>query len=221
MGFIPKYFYFCKPNHTTTMDASNGNTTRDKLIETAKELFLTKGVDRVGVREIATKAGINLSLMNYYFRSKEMLFEAIFEMLVNEKAIVLKQILDSDKPLEEKIKSYVYTYIDILIDDPLLVSFVLSVIHRNNEKIANMKAIFNLYNTDIFSAQLRREVELGRIKPIDSEQFYVSMISLILFPFSIKPLIGDRNKLDERATKLFLVERKKEVYEMLIASIRI
>jgi AcrR family transcriptional regulator len=203
------------------MDASNGNTTRDKLIETAKELFLTKGVDRVGVREIATKAGINLSLMNYYFRSKEMLFEAIFEMLVNEKAIVLKQILDSDKPLEEKIKSYVYTYIDILIDDPLLVSFVLSVIHRNNEKIANMKAIFNLYNTDIFSAQLRREVELGRIKPIDSEQFYVSMISLILFPFSIKPLIGDRNKLDERATKLFLVERKKAVYEMLIASIRI
>lgn len=221
MGFIPKYFYFCKPNHTTNMDASNGNTTRDKLIETAKELFLTKGVDRVGVREIATKAGINLSLMNYYFRSKEMLFEAIFEMLVNEKAIVLKQILDSDKPLEEKIKSYVYTYIDILIDDPLLVSFVLSVIHRNNEKIANMKAIFNLYNTDIFSAQLRREVELGRIKPIDSEQFYVSMISLILFPFSIKPLIGDRNKLDERATKLFLVERKKAVYEMLIASIRI
>lgn len=203
------------------MDASSGNTTREKLIETAKELFLTKGVDRVGVREIATKAGINLSLMNYYFRSKEMLFEAIFEMLINEKAVGLKQILDSDKPLEEKIKDYVYSYIDILIDDPLLVSFVLSVIHRNNDKIANMKAIFNLYNTDSFAAQLRNEVELGKIRPIDPEQFYVSMISLILFPFSIKPLIADRNKLDERATKLFLVERKRAVYEMLIASIRL
>jgi len=203
------------------MDASTGNTTREKLIETAKELFLTKGVDRVGVREIATKAGINLSLMNYYFRSKEMLFEAIFEMLINEKAGVLKQILDSDKSLEEKIKSYVYTYIDLLIEDPLLVSFVLSAVHRNNEKIASMKAIFNLYNTDLFSAQLRREVEAGTIKPIDPEQFYVSMISLILFPFSIKPLIVDRNKLDERTAKLFLIERKRAVYEMLIASIRI
>lgn len=203
------------------MDASSGNTTREKLIETAKELFLTKGVDRVGVREIATKAGINLSLMNYYFRSKEMLFEAIFEMLINEKAVGLKQILDSDKPLEEKIKDYVYSYIDILIDDPLLVSFVLSVIHRNNDKIANMKAIFNLYNTDSFAAQIRYEVELGKIRPVDPEQFYVSMISLILFPFSIKPLIADRNKLDERATKLFLVERKRAVYEMLIASIRL
>ncbi|RPH28890.1 MAG: TetR/AcrR family transcriptional regulator [Bacteroidales bacterium] len=202
------------------MDASAANSTRDKLIETAKELFLTKGVDRVGVREIATKAGINLSLMNYYFRSKEMLFEAIFEMLINEKALVLKQILDSDKPLEEKIRSYVYTYIDILIEDPLLVSFVLSAIHRNNEKIVNLKAIYNLYNTDSFVAQLKREADLGRIKPIEPEQFYVSMISLILFPFSIKPLIADRNRLDERAAKLFLVERKKTIYEMLIASIR-
>lgn len=202
------------------MDAAAGNTTRDKLIETAKELFLTKGVDRVGVREIATKAGINLSLMNYYFRSKEMLFEAIFEMLVNEKAVVLKQILNSDKPLDEKIRDYVYGYIDLLVEDQLLVSFVLSVIHRNNDKIASMKSIYNLYNTDAFAAQLKSEIEKGNIRNVDPEQFYVNMISLILFPFSIKPLISDRNKLDERTTKLFLVERKKIVYEMLMATLR-
>ncbi len=202
------------------MDTASGNTTRDKLIETAKELFLTKGVDRVGVREIATKAGINLSLMNYYFRSKEMLFEAIFEMLVNEKAVVLKQILNSDKPLDEKIRDYVYGYIDLLVEDQLLVSFVLSVIHRNNDKIASMKSIYNLYNTDVFAAQLKSEIEKGNIRNVDPEQFYVNMISLILFPFSIKPLISDRNKLDERTTKLFLVERKKIVYEMLMATLR-
>jgi AcrR family transcriptional regulator len=203
------------------METSIGNTTREKLIETAKELFLTKGVDRVGVREIASKAGINLSLMNYYFRSKEKLFETIFEMLIKDKAIVLRQILDSDKPLDDKIKEYVYTYIDILVEDPLLVSFVLSVVHRNNDKIGQMKAILNLYNSDIFVAQLQAEIEAGRIKSIDPEQFFVSMISLILFPFSIKPLIADRNKLDDRATKLFLIERKKAVYEMLISSTRV
>ncbi len=202
------------------MDTATGNTTRDKLIETAKELFLTKGVDRVGVREIATKAGINLSLMNYYFRSKEMLFEAIFEMLINEKAVVLKQILNSDKPLDEKIREYVYCYIDLLVEDQLLVSFVLSVIHRNNDKVSSMKSIYNLYNTDVFVAQLKSEMDKGTIRSVDPEQFYVNMISLILFPFSIKPLVSDRNKLDERTTKLFLIERKKIVYEMLMASLK-
>ncbi len=203
------------------MDASIGNSTRDKLIETAKELFLVKGVDRVGVREIATKAGINLSLMNYYFRSKEKLLETIFEMLIENKAIILRQILDSDKPIEIKIKDYVYKYIDLLIEDPLLVSFVLSIIHRNNDKITKMRVIMNLYNSEHFVAQLKREAEMGRIKSIDSEQFYISMLALIIFPFSIKPLISDRNNFNDKETLKFLLNRKKAVYEMLIATIKL
>jgi len=203
------------------MDASIGNSTRDKLIETAKELFLAKGVDRVGVREIATKAGINLSLMNYYFRSKEKLLETIFEMLIENKAIVLRQILDSDKPIEVKIKDYVYKYIDLLIEDPLLVSFVLSIIHRNNDKITKMRVIMNLYNSEHFVAQLKREAEMGKIKSVDSEQFYISMLALIIFPFSIKPLISDRNNFNDKETLNFLLNRKKAVYEMLIVTIKL
>lgn len=203
------------------MDASIGNSTRDKLIETAKELFLVKGVDRVGVREIATKAGINLSLMNYYFRSKEKLLETIFEMLIVDKAVILRQILDSDKPIEVKIKDYVYKYIDLLIEDPLLVSFVLSIIHRNYDKITKMRVIMNLYNSEHFVVQLKREAEMGRIKSIDSEQFYISMLALIIFPFSIKPLIADRNNFNDKETLKFLLNRKKAVYEMLIATIKL
>jgi len=203
------------------MDNSSGTTTRDKLIETAKELFLTKGVDRVGVREIATKAGINLSLMNYYFRSKEKLFETIFESIINDKAVILRHILDSDLPIDEKIKQYVFSYIDILIADPLHVSFVLSVVHRNYDKVGKMRGIANLYNTDIFVAQLRVENEKGNIKPIDPEQFFISMISLILFPLAIKPLIVDRNKFDDKAMEKFLLDRKEVIYKMLMDSIRV
>ena len=203
------------------MDNSSGTTTRDKLIETAKELFLTKGVDRVGVREIATKAGINLSLMNYYFRSKEKLFASIFESIINDKAVILRHILDSDLPIDEKIKQYVFSYIDILIADPLHVSFVLSVVHRNYDKVGKMRGIANLYNTDIFVAQLRVENEKGNIKPIDPEQFFISMISLILFPLAIKPLIVDRNKFDDKAMEKFLLDRKEVIYKMLMDSIRV
>jgi len=202
------------------MDTSTGNATRDKLIETAKELFLSKGVDRVGVREIASKANINLSLMNYYFRSKEKLFETIFESIIYDKAIILRRILDSDLPLEDKIREYVDKYIDIVISDPLHVSFFISVVHRNYEIIGKMKGMASLYNTDIFVAQLRKESEIGNIKPIDPEQFYISMISLILFPLAIKPLIVERNKFNEKAMEKFLIDRKKVIFEMLMCLIR-
>mgnify|MGYP001258216565 CR=1 FL=1 len=203
------------------MDTSIGNTTRDKLIETAKELFLTKGVDRVGVREIATKAGINLSLMNYYFRSKEKLFETIFENVISDKAVALRQILDSELPVEEKIKRYVNTYIDILVTDPLHVSFVLSVVHRNYDNVGKMKGIANLYNTEKFIAQLKHENEKGNIRPVDPEQIFISMISLILFPLAIKPLIMERNKFDDKAMEKFILDRKDVVYKMLMDSIKI
>ena len=107
------------------MDSKQGNATRLKLMETARELFIAKGVDRVGVREIATKAGVNLSLMNYYFQSKENLLEQIFETSIKEDGQRLRQILNTDKPLEQKIKEYVYEYIEVLSNDPLLVPFVL------------------------------------------------------------------------------------------------
>ena len=197
-----------------------GVATRERLIETAKELFLTKGVDRVSVRDIAAKAGIALSAMNYHFHSKEMLFEEIFEQLIIKRANALKQILDSDMPIEEKIREYVYGHIDLLVEDQLLVSFVLSVIYRNSDNIASMRSIEKLYNSEIFSEQLRKEIRRGGIQPVNPEQFYVSMISLVFFPFSIKPLIAERHGLDEAATKQFLSERKEMVYNMLMASLK-
>ena len=64
---------------------AKSKNTEQKIFDAATELFLEKGVDRTSVREIANKAGINLALMNYYFRSKENLFDAIFSMQVKKK----------------------------------------------------------------------------------------------------------------------------------------
>ena len=78
---------------------TKNNSTEQKIFEAATQLFLEKGVDRTSVREIATKANINLALMNYYFRSKENLFDAIFSKLVKSNSKNLIEILDSDLEL--------------------------------------------------------------------------------------------------------------------------
>ncbi|MGE0078191.1 MAG: TetR/AcrR family transcriptional regulator [Bacteroidales bacterium] len=203
------------------MDSKQVNLTRLKLMETARELFIAKGVDRVGVREIATKAGVNLSLMNYYFQSKENLLEQIFEDSIKDHGHRVRQILNSDKGLEEKILEYVNVYTDMLIDDPLLVPFVLSIINRNAEQAPRLKSVNTLYNTDIFSKQLRSEIEKGNIRAIDPEQFYVSMLSLILFPFAIKPLVRYRLGVTDEEVIKVLKSRKHHVYDILMASLKV
>jgi TetR/AcrR family transcriptional regulator len=194
--------------------------TKQKILTTATELFLKKGVDRVGVREIATKAGINLSLMNYYFQSKEKLFETIFDTLVKERALSIREILESEMPINEKIQKYTHTYIDILLEKPILVSFVLSVIHRNPEKIKTMGAVLALYNSEKFCNQINNEAEAGRVKKVDPEQLYISLISLILFPFSIKELIADRNSFTPEQYIDFIKARKEHISDLIICFLK-
>jgi len=195
---------------------AKSKNTEQKIFDAATELFMEKGVDRTSVRDIASKAGINLALMNYYFRSKENLFDAIFTNLVTENTRELLKILNSDMGLEEKIRSYVNAYIDMLTANPLLVPFFMAIIHRSQEKITQMKVISNLYGTEKFSQQIVDEGKNGTIRRTDPSHFFVDMISMITFPFAIRPLIMDRNEMSDEEFNEFIQERKEHVTEVLL-----
>lgn len=195
-------------------------TTQDKIRKTAIRLFLEKGFERTSIRDIAKKAKINIALLNYYFRSKENLFESIFTTLLGEHAPVLNDILNSELALPEKVHLYVSRYIDILIENPRLTYFVLSVMHRNPNKIKKLHVFQSLYNTEVFSKQLSQEARLGNIRPTDPTQFFISMLSMITFPFAVKNLIAEQNNMDEADFIEFMQQRKDHIAGMLLLSLR-
>lgn len=199
---------------------AKSKNTEQKIFDAATELFLEKGVDRTSVREIANKAGINLALMNYYFRSKENLFDAIFSMLVKKNTRKMIKIMDSDLGLEEKIRSYVEAYIDMLIENPLLVSFVMAIVHRSQERITQMNAVTSLYSSPKFARQIFDESAKGNIIPTNPTQLFVDMLSLITFPFAIKALVKDKTGYGEAEFRAFLEERKKRIPDMLLAYLK-
>ncbi len=53
------------------------SSTEEKIKEAARVVFMKKGFAATRTRDIAEEAGINLALLNYYFRSKEKLFELV------------------------------------------------------------------------------------------------------------------------------------------------
>lgn len=195
-------------------------TTEDKIKKTALSLFLEKGFERTSIRDIALKAKINIALLNYYFRSKENLINSIFSGLLEKYTPSLNNILGSSMPLEEKIPLYVGEYIDILLDNPQLTYFVLSVLHRNPDKITKMKIFQSLYNTGNFSKQLMEEAQKGNIKDVDPTQFFINMISLITFPFATKQVIMEKNYMNEDTFKQFMHQRKQVITDMLLLTIK-
>ncbi|MFT5710734.1 MAG: AcrR family transcriptional regulator [Halioglobus sp.] len=63
------------------------NSKRDRILDTAEELFALHRYDGVSLRKIATGAVVDVALANYHFGGKLDLFNAVFERraaLLNE-----------------------------------------------------------------------------------------------------------------------------------------
>jgi TetR/AcrR family transcriptional regulator len=66
------------------------NDCRSALIAVATPLFAEKGFNGVSVRELAAAAGVNISMISYYFGGKEGLYAAV----LNEQFATLKRVAE-------------------------------------------------------------------------------------------------------------------------------
>src|ERR1700753_50334 len=98
-----------------------------KIKEAARKLFTQKGFAATRTRDIAEEAGINLALLNYYFRSKQKLFDII--MMENFRQFIQGisfNFLEQNTTLDQKITKVVSMYIDFLTENPDLPLFILN-----------------------------------------------------------------------------------------------
>ncbi|MBS1688702.1 MAG: TetR/AcrR family transcriptional regulator, partial [Bacteroidetes bacterium] len=81
------------------------SSTEEKIKEAARKVFLQKGYAATRTRDIAEEAGYNLALLNYYFRSKEKLFDIIMVETMQNFLHSVKEILrDEQTSLQEKLE---------------------------------------------------------------------------------------------------------------------
>jgi TetR/AcrR family transcriptional regulator len=195
-------------------------TTEQLILQAAKKVFISKGLDGTRMQEIADEAGINKSLLHYYFRSKDKLFEVIFKDIVMSFAPRIVGILNSPTSLFDKIELFVGTYIDLLLENPHIPGFLVNEVAKNPSRIiAALK--MNGVNPDIMRAQLKKEVEAGVIRPLKVEDLMANLISLCVFPFMAKNIFSNILDMSDEDYMLFLAARKKEIPTFIINSIKL
>ncbi|MCB0511700.1 MAG: TetR/AcrR family transcriptional regulator [Bacteroidetes bacterium] len=84
----------------------------ESILFSAEMLFAEKGFDGTSTREISKAANANISLIAYYFGSKEKLLERIFEYRIKESldfalALMLREDLSAWQKLELLIDKFV------------------------------------------------------------------------------------------------------------------
>lgn len=195
--------------------------TEELIKKTAREVFMTKGLDGARMQDIADKAGINKALLHYYFRSKEKLFEIIFDEQRLQFLAYIGQILQSDLTIFEKIEAVVEKQIDNLINCPHLPNFILNEITKRPD-IALQKLEESGFKKilDEFFKEVNREVKKGTIKNITGEQLLMNVFSLDVFPFAGKQFFMKLFNWNDEQYMKAMHKRKKEVVQFVINSIK-
>src|SRR4051794_40572894 len=71
-----------KPAARKTRDAPA--STKARILEAAEQVFASKGFEGASTREIASRAGVNISSLHYHWESKETLYFAVFQNIYNQ-----------------------------------------------------------------------------------------------------------------------------------------
>ena len=196
------------------------DTAEQKIVAAAKKVFLAKGLAGARMQDIADEAAINKAMLHYYFRSKDKLFEHIFAEVAGAFLPRVMTIIESDKPIFEKIEVFCSEYITQVMQTPYVPIFILNEINRQPE--AFIKKMFGGRKPpiDVFLKQLQKEIKQGIIKPIDPVQLFVNIMGLCLFPFVAQPILQMMIGKEKAKFEAFMNERKTQVPKMIIASIK-
>ncbi len=189
--------------------------TEQKVLDAARIVFISKGMDGSRMQEIADTAGINKALLHYYFRSKENLFERVFTEAFSKSLPSIGSFMVSDKPFWEKVEFFIDNYLTLIMENPFIPNFIVQEINRDPQNLIRLMQQNNIDFTKII-AVINQDIIKANLRPISAEHFVMNLIGLCVFPFVAAPMLtlilcnGDKERFNS-----ILLERKKVVFDFV------
>lgn len=189
--------------------------TREKILLAAKELFEEKGFDVTSVREIASKAGVNVALINYHFGSKENLLLLLLEESVDQNRLKLSTINASDGTPQEKLTAVVELYVEKIFAN----CRYHQSLHRELSMLQHPEltdAITKILNKN--SAELLKTLEEGQRKKVYRKNADLRLAMGTMFGVMYQvthPIFKKRYTLAGEDDDAFKERIKKYLYELL------
>ena len=190
---------------------ASAESTEERIKEAARKLFTQNGFAATRTRDIAKEAGINLALLNYYFRSKQKLFDLV--MIENFRNFLGGMAINFQDPtlsIEDRLERIVVAYVNFLTKFPDLPLFILNEIRGNPSKIAEqIREEIGPARSEFFK-ELQKAKKEGRTE-LEPFHFVANLVGLTVFPFVARPLLQRVTGVSDEQFIQLMEERKKLV----------
>jgi AcrR family transcriptional regulator len=164
-----------------TKDTDTRSQVRAALIEAASELFLEKDFHGTSLREIAQRADTSSAMINYYFKSKHGLFEAMVKSRYEQLQATFMNDLLGDKPVDHV--AIIKKSMKVYQDNPGLAQFLIKTTAiQSGPGSQYLKDVFNFERQ--FTQQRTEQLKhTGDIREnLNPEVMRILLICVTVFP---------------------------------------
>lgn len=201
-------------------EASN---TEQAILQAAEKKFIKKGFAGSKTTEIAKAAGVTHAMLHYYFRTKENLFNKVFEEKARLLSATYLSRVDDSLPFLDKVKASIESHFNLLIENPDLPLFIYReiLVSANGEAVCRNTLFPNFkLAVKVLDESLKEEIAKGNIRPISAADLLISAVSLNVFVFIANPMIRLLAEENGEEYHQYLERRKQENIEIILSRLR-
>ena len=189
------------------------DTGAEQLIkDTAKHIFFAEGRLHANTQDIADAAGVSRTLLNYYFRTKDVLIEQVFKEAMLALTTRLDAVMASDLPFKQKIENFIDLFLTEANAYPYQETFLITEINSNACKYTNE---VKPHHIQMFLEQIKTEMEAGNIESMNPIHFVLNLFSLMSYPLIMSPIYKKAFELSNEGYACLINERKKLICKMI------
>lgn len=190
--------------------------TEELIKETAMRIFFAEGRFDATTQEIADAAGVNRTLLHYYFRSRDILLEKVIIEGQQEFKKKMSEKVSPNISFREKVGEIIDIWMEHAEKYPYVDTYLASQIH-NSELVNNIHAKGRPDSKEIegFFAEMQVEMDKGNIPQMDPYQFLFNIISLVCYPIIMRPLLEKGLALNKKTYSKLIAERKEAILKTL------
>ena len=191
--------------------AQRDTGTEQLIKDTAKRIFFSEGKLHATTQDIADAAGVNRTLLNYYFRSRDILFEQVATEARLEMSIVLDQVFTANLEFKDKLQQLINVFMDQAMKFPYREVYVVTELNRTEKVVPEEKKT----RIKAFLKEISVEMEKGKIKKMDPRQFCMNLFSLMAYPMITNCLNKSIYNVNEIEYQKLMKDRKKLIFELI------
>lgn len=192
------------------------SNTETQIKEAAKKLFFVEGHLHATTQEIADAAGVNRTLLNYYFRSRDELFNQVYLEARAEIHEKLRALLTVDLPFKEKVCNFIREFSKDLQKTPYSEAFMVTEINDCRKPLPHYKKGRESVIPS-FLEEIKAEMEKGTIRKMHPLNFLMNIFALISHPILVRPLYQEILELSKDEFEKIACERNDLIIDMMFS----